>query len=56
MTEPAEPLPDGCVARIDVYESGVRVNLRIGMPAADFAQMLHLIADAYATGGIRRTE
>jgi hypothetical protein len=49
-------LPDGVVARIDVTANGVRVNLRKGMTGKDFADMLRLIADAYETGEIRRTE
>lgn len=52
----SEQLPDGVVARIDVTDKGVRVNLRDGMTAKKFADMLRLIADAYETGGMVRTE
>lgn len=51
-----EQLPDGVVARIDVTAKGVRVNLREGMSAHAFAEMLRLIADAYETGTIGRVE
>lgn len=54
--EAAPTLPEGVVARIDVTQEGVRVNLREGMAATEFAEMLRLIADAYETGDIRRTE
>lgn len=56
MAENDATLPDGCVARIEVYAEGVRVNLRDGMPAHDFAEMLRMIADAYDSNQMRRTQ
>lgn len=47
MTDSAADLPDGVIARIDIYDEGVRVGLRYGMPKWAFAQMLRDIADAY---------
>lgn len=47
-------LPKGVMARIDVFTTGVRVNLRQGMTAKEFADMLRLIADAYEQGTIQR--
>jgi hypothetical protein len=54
MPEPEDDLPEGVVARIDVMVEGVRVNLREGMTAKDFADMLHTIADSYEQGTIHR--
>lgn len=56
MSAMSEELPKGVVARIDVTTEGVRINLRQGMTTKDFAAMLRLIADAYESGGIHRTE
>src|SRR4051812_20682756 len=42
-----EELPQGVLARIDVYETGLKVNLLHSMSTKDFAQLLHGIADAY---------
>lgn len=50
-----EELPTGVIARIDVCQDGVRVNLRNGMTTQDFASMLRLIAEAYEEGSITRT-
>lgn len=44
-------LPEGCLFRVEVYDFGVRVNLRDGMPAKLFADSLRLIADAFEQGG-----
>jgi len=52
----AEPMPEGCFARIEVYDHGVRVNLAEGMPSGDFADMLTAIAEAFREGPIRRVE
>jgi hypothetical protein len=52
----SETLPEGLVARIDVGESGIRVNLRKGMSANDFADMLRFIADAYEQGDVHRVD
>jgi hypothetical protein len=49
-------LPEGVVARIDVTTEGVHVNLRDGMSAHDFAEMLRLIADAFEEQSIQRVD
>jgi hypothetical protein len=55
MSRADAELPDGAIARITVFASGVEVNLREGMSAAAFAEMLRAIADAYEAKTIRRT-
>jgi hypothetical protein len=51
-----EQLPGGVIARIDVTEKGVRVNLRHGMHSGEFAEMLRVLADAFEDGSIKRVD
>jgi hypothetical protein len=51
-----EQLPEGVLARIDVTDAGVRVNLSQAMPRSMFAELLRTIADAFDEGTIERVD
>jgi hypothetical protein len=51
-----EELPEGMIARIDVTDAGVRVNLREGVTRQAMVATLRLLADGFENGTIERVD